>query len=461
MSCTAQTCKNEAEIRCECNSPHLLFCELHISLHIREPGSHILKPYNISIDESLKKVLIISFRNCIYNSKTTKEDLIKKSNALVSNIIKQTTESCEKIRESENMYIKAIEYLQTEKYIKNNSPVGQFVLKYLENQHLIETDFAKMRSEVSFIDNSPLNFQNSKRVPEDLYLELERNKEFYQKSLDELQDQINTLTCCLEEKEILNKYHNSSFLCYFEKNSKNLIKLQVLKDSDLKIPINMNDDMDYKAGYCELPKDRFFYYGGYPSTRTDYVYIINAEKNSAVKRPNRKIKHSMGCCYYNDFVYIFGGYLNGNYTKDAEKYHIGSDTWKELQMTPEDLEETSIVSSQNKILLVGYRSLNVYVYSISTNSYYSTYVLTEKKCKFVVNGLGKVYIFENFKLHESDSYSSINFTHISNTIVPNFYLRGYTIRNEYSLYFLLEDWNIYRFNLLTKETCRLRAVKFS
>ena len=114
-------------------------------------------------------------------------------------------------------------------------------------------------------------------------------------------------------------------LYYFDQNTKLFNIINPFSDTDIKYGLNIPDNLSIFSGFCELPDDQYFFYGGHIATNNNmnHTYIIDLKTKSAVKKLDYTAKGIIGLCsYYKNAVYVFGGYIAAAYTNLSEKYII-------------------------------------------------------------------------------------------------------------------------------------------
>lgn len=262
----------------------------------------------------------------------------------------------------------------------------------------------------------------------------------------------------MSQNELSKECYKSVSIYYFENKSNEICIIDVLKDFDAKKNLGMEDSMSIEAGYCEIPNNRIFYYGG---SYGNHVYILDINGSIGIKKPYRKKKYWTNCIYYNDAVYVFGGQDSDTWTQGAESFSLSSEVWKDLEPVPTVPGYTSTVVHDDKILITGRSASMLYSYEPESNRYSALCEFTNNMYKIIIKGLGRVYIFENSKLYESDFGNPGVFSMINNTCVPDTYVVGYSIRNQFCVYFIIKNKKIYKFDLLTKKTYELRPVRFN
>lgn len=247
----------------------------------------------------------------------------------------------------------------------------------------------------------------------------------------------------------------SNFLCYFKHNSKNLTVITIDQPDSI-VPIEILNPFNQYSGYCALPNNQYFFYGGDPHTGN--FCTIDIEKKIGIIKGSRKVKGYMACCYYKDKVYVFGGF-DGKFLQDAERYNLITDSWEDLSPFPVFSGHGVCSILKNEIVHVGVKTQCIVVYSIPNNNYTVHGNFKIDTFKIVCNYGDTIYVFESGKLYKTNS---LNFSALkvvnNNTGVANNYVVAYgTLKND-KFYFVLEDRNLYKFDLKTESILNLRKI---
>ena len=210
--------------------------------------------------------------------------------------------------------------------------------------------------------------------------------------------------------------------------------------------------LDSQSGICELPGGKDFYYGGGNNIWSKAVCIFDKTTGKVISKNDHKtISYAGCCCYYKGNVFVFGGKTGVfNYTNDAEKYCLFSDSWTNVCPLPASFAFVSCVRLFDNILLSGYKTSCLYEFSIEDNKYRRFGNFENTSYKIVIRGCQSVFVIENGKLHE---FAELNDENVitRDTIVPKRPLLCYCIKNGTMIYFILDNKEIYKFNLLNRE----------
>jgi hypothetical protein len=466
MDCFVETCKADPELKCECADPPLLFCASHIISHCKSPGKHNITNNYRDIGKIGKLALISSFTNCISKCKAVKESIEIQGNTMIKKIITQMTESINRLREIEMNYYLAIQIVEQEHSLNplQSGNSDKLSIKYLENKHQMEEDIVKIEQENNIFNNICFDVEKLKKL-----------KKTVKKLKNELNTKITSLQTVVDKYqflktsdfELINELNNilyqSKHIYYFEKNSNNLVDIDIVKNSINKQALYIYEDMCDYAGYCKLSESLIFYYGGYnKNTYPSSYYIINAKKKTVVTKGNRFSKRNFGCCAYNNIVYVFGGVRDNvqSVLNESECYNIASDSWQLISNLPVSGSSINTAIINNEIVLTGTWLDRIYFYNIDQNNYTAIFNLVANAVKIMFKGSGKIYILSNSKTYEIDSFNSRILTHNKSFVTANSkdWLISYSIRYQNMIYFILSDYNLYRFNLLTKEIQTVRKL---
>jgi Kelch motif len=489
--CEFPGCLSLPEYLCECSSEPKKLCTEHLSIHVKDEGKHRILENYIEISDGKSTIISIQCTRSLSKFKSLRENIIRISNKTIQKIIDTTVSHMQKIRELELLFDNTIEYLQKNNKIikkKSQSSMEDFILKYLNHPDDIYEDLLKQEYEIILkldiekkletvieensnlkknLDLTKLNFSRLDSECKSLrsvYEEVLSQKIGLQEKTDRLEYMESFMQKLIGEdqlKDLLSSEYNSKNMCYFERNSKTLNIISI-SEVDEKYQLEISDSLDINSGFCELPNNEYFYYAGCPLNFVDFVYIINPSHKTATKRSSGKAKCNIGSCsYYESKVYIFGGQNSlSQEINDAEIYNLNSNTWQDASNLPVACAWISSVVFDKMIMITGFQASTVYNYSIEKNLYSFAGNFTPNRHKVICQGLGKVYVFENGKLHESfDSGVSQYLLINGGTGIPhNQQLISYIIRNQIFVYFILNNKIIYRFNLLTKEIKYIRQI---
>ena len=344
-SCRFVDCAEIAEYICECTKEKLKFCSDHIDIHIKEENDHKVVKNYIEISAGDKKMISMQCGKCISKFQQIKENNVQKSKDLINKVIELTAKSNANNRELEILHLLVLEYLsKNDKVIlkENQTNIEKFILEYIRDPNNIYIDLVKRESEGYFDleyeqkismmakeieeinkeltqaqgDNEKLNQECSSLTQQ---LE-EINKEFgafkensetidqeYQKMLKTTNYLKKTLTASVYA-DLIDESFKTSIMCYFDQNTKNMCKIDVLSNADTRTTLNMPDNLGIFSGFCEISNSECFYCSGNHNGYVDYCYVININDNTAAKKSASKQKSTIGaCCAYKNFIYVFGG----------------------------------------------------------------------------------------------------------------------------------------------------------
>lgn len=257
--------------------------------------------------------------------------------------------------------------------------------------------------------------------------------------------------------------HNSEHIYYFNTSSKDLITVNFLEDKDSIYHFNdINHNMCFYAGYCNINQDLIFYYGGYNADKqSSHYYLIDIRDKTVLKFGNRNSIRNSGCCLYKNEIYIFGGStVPGSVALNVlEKYDFVNNSWKTLKPMLEVNHVICTVALEGEILYTGYNTTNLISYNVDLMKYNKnnhTMVLNtfSHSNKVFFLSRGRFFIFNAGKIYESNLFSYNSFSVINGS--TGLGSEGWWIINkpqkykEY-VYFLLATFQIFRFNSKTKE----------
>ena len=404
MQCSYNYCKSEVSFLCYCNSTQTFFCESHKSIHEShtDPNSSVLNIL-VSLSQNQKIRAIQEVSATLKYLKDFQNTIQKDTKSLISQIMLESKKVLKIIWNYENNYSKLL------KKIQSDSQVNLFYLEHCQSLH-------------SDIQTSILEISNHLR--------------FHYKNQEDLMKS--------------NFYSNSMSFIDFEYENIRTIENVRRGFFELKNSVNCAA-LDSQSGICELPGNKTFFYGGGNNTWSKAVFIFDKTTGKLIRKNDHKTIAYVGCCcYYKGNVFVFGG-MTGvfNYTKDAQKYCLFSDSWTKVCPLPTGFSSVSCVRLFDSILLTGYKASCLYEFCIECNNYRSFGEFKKKSYKIVIRGWQSIFVIENRKLHE---FVSLNGDVIkTDTIVSKRPLLSYCIKNGTMIYFILDNKEIYKFNLLNRE----------
>jgi K+/H+ antiporter YhaU regulatory subunit KhtT len=495
MACRKKNCKDDPVFKCECSDPPLDYCDQHMEVHLKKPGNHNSKASNKPIiTPSLKKTLIVSFKNCLHRCKASKDLLIEESNRTIEKILKETAISCEKLKETELKYSNSIEFLKNESYSNTHAKdIERFVYKYIENHESIEKDFDILNEETNVFSKVFAQSEYAKKHFQEISSQFEENKQSQIKTVEALQAEIDLLkksqttidahteeinlvknykvninelkaeidllkafneysdygmrytdyTKLVAEKELASETYNATGIVYIEGKTLVNVNIQNKKDTKTVIP----EPIDSRAGYCELPNNQIFCSGA------NSFHTIDITQNILTKKLNKKQVFYTHCCYNKGSVYLLRDSI-------FERYDLAQESFTSLQNFQYSYRVSSIVAFRNEVLFaeMSYNTC-LYIYNIDSNTYKSVNLGYDGMSKLICKGLGKIFVLGGSNIYESDCFNTERFSQIPSSGFSESLL-GCCVRNKLNVYFLLQNKMIYRFNLLGKGLFQVRSVVF-
>ena len=249
-------------------------------------------------------------------------------------------------------------------------------------------------------------------------------------------------------------------MCLFDDKTKIFNIIDPFSAKDLKFALNIQDKLSNFGGFCELPNSKFFCYGGYNGGYTDVAYIIDIKNLTGEKRKSSFKKCAMGVCvHYQGEIYVMGGYQKGPKPK-SERYTIASDSWANIANVPSETQSNSCILVDTSIYIAGACSSCIHQYSILNNTYKSFGNFSTEN-KVLLQGTNNIYILDSVNLYKSTNLSCTAFTCLrSISIIPNKPLISYPVRKDSTIYFLLSNNVIYKFDIVSNQLCPLRRLTF-
>lgn len=409
-TCFKDSCNKHVEFACYCSNQPVYSCDKHLGKHLKLRGDH-------SSQNSLCMVLDPQDFELLYPKLTETQKKI-------GNIIKSV--------QTETKILVETVLKESQKLIFSLKSFRFKILKLLKTMNVEKIVDKEDFDEVSKILEGTLIENNSYR--------------------DHL---VNKITVFYD----LSNYYKpqsleleSEFLCFFRNRSKNLTLISIDKP-DLVIPLDISNCFDQWSTHCELPNNKYFFYGGNPYISD--VSIIDINKKTGIQKKSGRAKGYMASCYYKNKVYVFGGY-NGQYQRDAESYNLITDSWEDLSPLPIRCGNSACVRLNDNILYAAYTSNSLIVYSISYDVYFR-YGNFGSNFKIICNHQDLVYLFVCGKVYRSNYPDFSKFQLINNaTCVTSTSLYAYGVLKDKNFYFALHDNNIYKFDFNTETIVLLK-----
>jgi hypothetical protein len=302
---------------------------------------------------------------------------------------------------------------------------------------------------------------NAKKEFEKIVNDMEaKSREVIKLFLNEMQVDIN-IPIDIEYIQQLYKEFISKYMCYFEKDSKNFAVINITSKNDSKYPISaLKSNLSMRCGFCHIPENIYFAYGfdiNGSSSYNNSALMINIETQAVKYCKSNKLKGNIGeCQYYQGSIYCFGGY-NASSRADSEKYTIDSDEWTDISPLPNASHWNRSLLYENLIMITGYYTKVIFKYDIGQNIYTSHgYFADWHKVLCRVND--KIFVFCSGNIYESSIQNMEKFEIAGTSPLAKSFCIAPTIQRGIWIYFLLLDYNIYRFNVLSKKAMLFRPV---
>lgn len=425
--CYMEECECQAEFICYCAEIPTYSCGNHFGIHLMLKRNH-------SVQESLFYLLEPEESQSLYQKIMTFE--------------RQIRETIKKIQIDTKVLIDSItsEHHKSINYFKSLRIEALKISNNLINQTKMDKKlFEKITEVLKFIElqNNPDREELRRRILK-FYL---RDNYFYKPNRD------------LESEN----------LCFFKDSSKNLTLVSIDKPSRT-VQINIPNCFNSDSASCEISDNKYFFYGGF-NPYISNVCIIDIETKTGTAKKNGKEKANMGCCYYKDKVYVFGGY-NNQYLKDAERYDLITDAWQNLPSLPTGCAAGRCFGLKDSIIYTGFISTSILTYSILNNSYSEYGNFASNENKIICNIGNKIYVFVSGHLYKITHLVSSELRDAKkfaskptqlklvneNTGIPNTNVLTSRTLKDKNFYFVLEDFKLYKFDLETESIAILKII---
>ncbi|CAG9325300.1 unnamed protein product [Blepharisma stoltei] len=160
------------------------------------------------------------------------------------------------------------------------------------------------------------------------------------------------------------------------------------------------------------------------------------------------------CIYFNNSVYCFGGFSNRFLTLSS-RFDLYQNRWIQLAPMPKADETCNSVIFNGNILISGYRSKNLFLYSIDINSFstitYEFGAITRK----VLISAERLYLIEfGGSIYESEIGSYMNWRRLVDLTIIN-PSQVYCVYNKGGIYAGLDRDHYFKFDLNEKKLIAL------
>lgn len=379
--CNGTSCSEPAKYFCQCKVQHTLLCSAHTAEHIdeNESAAHTLNSiYRTASSE--KKAFVLEqcalvqegFKDLELSITTSFQDVISSINEQKTELIKYFREQ----RESLELIIDKISNENKEiilpgyEVIETYQPNCISYLKFVANQIFIEARI--FRNTIKSYSNK---MQNCKNIFGE-YLDYDKNI-----NLDE-------------------------HLYGFKDGTKTFVEYNTLTLTINKKELNTEINQGCLASLCQIPKKKLFYLGG-NTAHCCYAYIIDLKTFSLKKIAKTRDRSRTFATYYNDFIYMFGGYYSNKYLSNCEKYNLKTKEWKNISDFP--ATERYLICAlpyKDYLMLSNGAKNNLYQYVIATDTYYSLTSTVENSLgNLLFKNLNKVYYISARSLFTSTEES--------------------------------------------------------
>jgi Kelch motif len=429
-TCFQDNCKKRVAFVCNCTQNPTYSCDKHFGKHAMSKGDH----------SSQNSLLIFldskDSQNLYLTLKETQEKLEKLTNSVIA---------------------------ETKSLIQKITKESRQLINHIRIKELKITELIKSLGFDSIIDKEDLD--EITQISEARLIE--SSKESLDKEISNFYD-------------FNNRFYLKDFLCFFKGNSQNLTIVSIDKP-DFVIPLNIPNNFDLSSGHCELPNNKQFFYGGgfnsninrnslfavqnsfgqlYRTSSVGNAYIIDIEKQQAIQKKSSNFKSYIGCCYFKNKIYVFGGQNDlGIVLNDTEEYDLSTDSWKNLSPLPIVCRNGTCFTSKDDIVYAGALAPCIIFYSVPKNNYKQYGNFSPQKMKILCNYENKSYLFEAEKLYKTTDSNWSGYTVINyNTNLPNSYFVAYGTLKDKNFYFVLGNNHLYKFDFKTESVVLLRLV---
>lgn len=424
--CSYQGCLISSNFLCSCKEPSIFLCTKHSITHCQEQGNHNLLSVYISLnfEEKQKFVYKTEQRRKVLNN--VKSALSQSTNDLISCISAKYKESIQNIMNEQNKLI-----LTLQKVISTNEVNRKDYSLY---QETYDYDV--------YMDNTMFENQTIKELINNYY------------SIDFLN--------AVKLIQIPSAQNLTKSMVFFLKSSKTLVNLNIQNSNLTKAEVRLDNALGSNAGWCRLPDNRVFHYGGQKSSFSrpqSYTYIIDIGENDIRRKADGLVKkYNIGpCAYHDNSVYVFGGSSIFSVVSNSERFNVETNLWTCIEPLPNSSNHNSTVVINDQIYLTG-ENIGALKYNILENSY-SEELLGFDGCKVIYSEGNNIFISYANRLTEKNDGRWSHFPQA--TVVPqDTYLVSYPVKHENFIYFLLSNDYLYKFDIGKKELTKLGLIRY-
>ncbi|CAG9332385.1 unnamed protein product [Blepharisma stoltei] len=429
--------------KCECNNTTTLFCDLHALDHIKTPS----KTGHAGLDLYFNP------------SKETKSITARKILILLADLRKFKAEFLHKSNEIVDFLLNSIQntLIQLNKIEQDCKNMLQVVLS---NSEILDVPTESKIEKILKLSEEEAELElGNWEVPE-MSINTENIKSFIE----------NNIKVELEVFKDLGSICKSNILWFWYNNGLN--------------------KFDLDTGQT-LPQSEFF--GNFQKWETLWQNIANIRNNKLHPRKNNLYHgrnqapykfhmHPTGqvlACNYNNSLYLINknfdiiqiGKQNVNYTQSgfassknlvyvfgngiASKFDLK--TYELTDLAASDyiynLNSTSCIEYQNKVIIVDFKLSGVLIYDIENNNYsFVQKIYLSQNCyKLILKGNEKLFLIDfGSNIFESNAGDASNWNLIGYNTLQNLYIQSTICQHKGIIYFLV-DFQLWRFNLKTKE----------
>ncbi|OMJ71532.1 hypothetical protein SteCoe_30237 [Stentor coeruleus] len=348
--CFEGDCNNPAVAKCSCRAEGFLSCASHAVTHLLSNGNHNLSPIVKKFKPQIKHRLNVAISTLLREVRLCQSEV--------------NTEKKNAIYHIEVLANRALEDIsKLEKYLEQEQKRIQDDIEAQEANY-----FDKILSEHLSVEEETKSFN----IPF-ICSKLKYEQNFFCGDI-----YISIIKCfkSISGFNITNNQNSTekSLFCHINNytKGKNLINIY-----DLSKKHSETVSMDLGPGRmhllcCNLPSGLIFCGGGryHDDEYSNEFFIIDPYELIIVHKTTGMIVDDLsGCLYYNNYVYIFGSFVNKTYSSECTRFDINMKIFSRVAELPSPTTVSSSIFYDGNIILSAYSSNCVYVYCPVTNSY--------------------------------------------------------------------------------------------
>lgn len=244
---------------------------------------------------------------------------------------------------------------------------------------------------------------------------------------------------------------------FFKPGTTTLLEIDVVSSNTKIFNLNVYEKQGYLAGICKVPGNKLFVTGGYVNNKMlkDCTFMIDLESKK-VEELKKTQKKAMACAsYYQNKIYVFGGFSGENAIKNCDVYDLIEKSWGSAAMLPISVCNTNVVSLKGRFLIAGCHNF-LYLYDVKGNWYQEVAKVIVSAYNMIVKNGEKLFLI-GVRIYTGNAYDLKNWKDTKKLSISENSTCKPIIRGNYAFY---SDWksNVYRFDCNTLEVEKIMSL---